>query len=105
MNPNITSKFIEKHMDKPWVWGQYGISSNPNITPEFIEKHMDKPWYWGLLGLSSNTFSKIIEYEKQNNAALIIQKGCHNWLWKPKCKDNTIGINVRNSLRELQIHR
>ena len=52
--PNITPEFIEKHMDKPWDWGAYGLSRNPCIIPEFIEKHLDRPWGWGKYGLSSN---------------------------------------------------
>ena len=33
--------------------------------------------------------------EKRQNAAKIIQAGCDNWLYKPKCKDNTVGIIPR----------
>lgn len=32
---------------------------------------------------------------RRNKAARIIQKGCHNWLYAPICKDGTIGINCR----------
>ena len=31
----------------------------------------------------------------QENAAKIIHKGCENWIYKPLCNDNTIGINPR----------
>ncbi len=99
-NPSITPQFVEKHMHKNWYWGSSGLSSNPNITPQFIEKHIDKEWYWGEGGLSRNTFKKSIEDE----AARTIQRGCHNWLWKPKCNDGTLGINVRLSLKELGIN-
>lgn len=35
-------------------------------------------------------------YEKrQNDAARVIQNGCHNWIWSPLCKDNTVGIRPR----------
>ena len=33
-------KMIENHPEKPWDW--YCISSNPNITIKFIEKHINK---------------------------------------------------------------
>jgi hypothetical protein len=33
-------------------------------------------------------------------AALVIQKGCHDWLHKPVCRDGTLGINLRLLLRE-----
>jgi len=51
---NTLEKFIEKHIDKPWGWGEDGLSENPSITPEFIVKYIDKPWGWGQNGLSEN---------------------------------------------------
>ena len=45
---------IEKYPDKPWCWGQYGISYNPNFTMEWIEKYPNKPWHWGHYGISEN---------------------------------------------------
>jgi hypothetical protein len=33
-------EIIEQHPDKPWNWN--GISTNPNISTDFIEKHIDK---------------------------------------------------------------
>jgi len=36
---NTLEKFIEKHIDKPWGWGEDGLSENPSITPEFIVKY------------------------------------------------------------------
>ena len=89
--------FVEKHMDKPWCWGSYGLSSNPSLTPDFIEKHIEKPWDWGSNGLSSNPFTFIIEKE----AAIKIQRACHDWLWSPKCKDGTIGLMVSKMLKDI----
>ena len=34
-------------------------------------------------------------------AAKVIARGCHDWLYKPKCKDNTIGIVPRIHLTYL----
>jgi hypothetical protein len=42
----------KKYPDKPWEWGDFGLSFNPSITPDFIEKNIEKPWHWGKLGLS-----------------------------------------------------
>jgi len=28
-----------------------GLSLNQSITQDFIERHLDKPWNWGELGL------------------------------------------------------
>jgi hypothetical protein len=39
----LLQEFIEKHIDKPWDWGKFGLSNNLSITPQFIEKHIDKP--------------------------------------------------------------
>ncbi len=41
--------------------------------------------------------------EKEEKAARIIQNGCHNWLWKPVCKDGTLGINVRLGMKGCNI--
>jgi hypothetical protein len=38
----------------------------------------------------------------RHKAALIIQQGMHNWLWKPVCKDGTFGINLRLGLKMIQ---
>ena len=37
----------------------------------------------------------------KHNKARIIQNGCHNWLWKTECRDGTMGIVLRLSLRDL----
>jgi len=42
-------------------------------------------------------------YTRRKAAARKIVEGCHNWVWKPKCKDGTIGIRPRLDLRELGI--
>ena len=37
---------------------------------------------------------------KRNKSAKIIQKGCHNWLWKPICNDGTHGVHCRIGLKK-----
>lgn len=39
----------------------------------------------------------------KNKMANIIQQGCENWIWKPTCKDNTIGINCRITKRQFNL--
>jgi hypothetical protein len=51
-NPSLTPEVIEHFIDKPWNWGEYGLSSNDAIPFEFVEKHIDKPWNWGSRGLT-----------------------------------------------------
>jgi hypothetical protein len=40
--------------------------------------------------------------KKRRDSVIIIQRNCHNWLWKPICRDNTIGINCRLSMEALK---
>jgi Leucine-rich repeat (LRR) protein len=40
-------------------------------------------------------------YTRRKAAARKIVEGCHNWVWKPKCKDGTIGIRPRLDTLEL----
>jgi hypothetical protein len=40
-------------------------------------------------------------YKTHKEAALVITRGCHNWIWKPYCNDNTIGIRPRLDMQGL----
>lgn len=40
----------------------------------------------------------------QNKAAITIQKGCENWLWKPVCKDGKPGIHVKLLMDHLKLN-
>ena len=42
-------------------------------------------------------------YTKRRVAARKITRACHAWIWKPKCKDGTIGIRPRLDMKELGI--
>jgi hypothetical protein len=104
MNASVTPQFVERHKDKPWAWGRYGLSTNASVTPQFVELYKDKPWDWGRYGLAKIMF-KVAEKRKkeENNAATVIQRGCHDWLYKPLLKDGSHGINARLSLKELNL--
>jgi ankyrin repeat protein len=55
------------------------------------------PWMVNALGQKPSIckgLEKFIE-TRRNHAARVIQKGCENWLWKPLCKDGTLGIRPR----------
>jgi uncharacterized protein YjbI with pentapeptide repeats len=43
----------------------------------------------------------IRHYTRRKVAATKIVNGCHNWVWKPVCKDGTIGIRPRLDILEL----
>ena len=62
---NITIEFMEKYPNKPWCWGIYGLSSNRIISLEFIEKYIDKPWDWYCVSSNSNITLEFVE--KYNN--------------------------------------
>ena len=68
-----------------------------NELIKIVEKYPDKPWIWEWL--SQNEFSKhsmvIKRIKRQDHAARTIQNGLHNWLYKAKCKDGTVGIVPR----------
>lgn len=51
--------------------------------------------------LVRNLLRKKLSNLTRNNAATVIQKGCENWLWKPLCKDGTVGIVPRLALKQL----
>lgn len=38
---------------------------------------------------------KVAEKRAIERSVRKIQEGCHNWLWKPECKDGSVGVNVR----------
>ena len=50
-------------------------------------------------------FKEITELKNQVQelATSFIQKGCHNWLYKPECKDGTYGIVPRIGMKNLNI--
>ena len=60
------------------------------FDPEFIDKHIDKPWDWGIYGLSSNTFIVINDNEaykiqtawKNYKTRKLIRKWIEEW-YKP----------------------
>jgi hypothetical protein len=42
-------------------------------------------------------------YTRRKAAARKIVEGCHAWVWKPLCKDGTIGIRPRLDMLELGV--
>ena len=73
---------------------------------EFVD-NVDISWFDKRGGFKILWYNRIkhlqrrmkIRYKlKRNNAAKIIQNGCHNWLYSPKCRDGTIGIIPRLDL-------
>jgi hypothetical protein len=43
-------------------------------------------------------------FTRRKYAAMIISRGCHNWVWKPECNDGTIGIRPRLDMEYLGIY-
>ena len=63
-----------------------------NIPFSYFNNKFDLLWYNKI-----KRFQRLIRrrHNKKVNAVKKIQRNCENWLWKPLCKDNTIGINIR----------
>lgn len=104
---NILNKFVPYSADwkkERHVW--FGIDIRSQI--EYIDfVHVSKlnfDWwdsnklhiqYWGIQRLQR----RIRRRHKRNKAARIIQAGCENWLYKPICRDNTMGIVLKIGLK------
>lgn len=41
-------------------------------------------------------------YARRKRKAMIINRACYNWVWKPICKDGTMGIRVKLDLKYLK---
>lgn len=50
----VTVEFLKKHPDLDYKWGSNGLSNNPNVTYEFFSKFPDKEWDFSANGLSKN---------------------------------------------------
>jgi hypothetical protein len=75
---------------------------DPNITFQTILEYPDKPWSWE--AFSRNTFNFDKKQEKlKNDAARLIQRKMMDWLYKPYCKDKSIGLMVARGMRECGI--
>ena len=66
MNPLLY--LLEKYPEKPWNWSS--ISSNPNITTKFIKKNIDKI---NFTGLSYNKFTYQNRLNEQTYAFWILE--------------------------------
>lgn len=79
---NVFKRFI-----KIWSGNVHPMLKSYDLYLKYIEK------YNYIIHCSDR--DTVYKYLTKDEAARIIQKGCHNWLYKPKCKDGTIGIVPR----------
>ncbi len=68
-----------------------------NHITDFIELHTQ---YYARTLICQRQVKKWLR--RRNRAARIIQKGCHNWLYKGQTKDSKMGIICRLSIKELE---
>ncbi|KAJ3376759.1 hypothetical protein HDU92_009042, partial [Lobulomyces angularis] len=75
-----------------------------------IESVDDVPYdFWSEFSLKGYQAVKRIQkrlsrrHKFKINAVRRIQAGCRNWIWKPLCKDGTIGIRPRLDLKHFNI--
>ena len=64
---NMNLDFIDRHLNKNFIWGEYGLSSNQNLKLEWIEKYPKKNWCW--FTISQNPISQNPNFREE---------------WKPK---------------------
>lgn len=50
----------------------------------------------------SNYRSSLLDKYAREQAAQFIQRKCHKWLWSPKCKDGSTGINLRLGWKSIE---
>ncbi len=104
-NSSISLDIIEKYPEEDLDFE--ALSEHPCVTLQIFQKYRDE---WSFRGISSNQFNfhkvnleriKNCQYAarrwlgKRNRKAIIIQRACHNWIWKLLCNDKTIGIRPR----------
>jgi hypothetical protein len=67
----------------------------PN-TIKFIDNVEKERISFTLKGYQSvRRIQKRMKRRYKKAKAIIIQRGCHNWIWKPLCNDGTVGIRPR----------
>ena len=112
------SKFIEINLFTIFSWKDApqsltSIHLYDNQITEFLWK--DCPDKVHIDGLSDKQSYELREYRsakkiqrvylrhytRRKCAATKVAKGCHNWLYKPRCNDGTIGIVPRLHLKYL----
>ena len=108
--PSVTifhcnSNQIQKIENLPPALGHFNYCGNP-IT------HVDDlpiEWWNQRGGFRIKSYGLIKRLQRRmrirlmikHKKARIIQKACHNWLWKTECRDGTMGIVLKLSLKEL----
>lgn len=63
----VSLDMIENNLDKPWHFGNCGVSHNPNLTADFIKKHPTKEWCFGDVYPELLTLDDLIEISKIKN--------------------------------------
>ena len=99
--PNTLQEFycsnnqITKIKNLPPGLKTFDYSGNPI---KFVD-NIDISWFEERGGFNLSWCNRIKHLQirirlhyKRNKSAHIIQNGCHNWLYKPYCRDGTIGL-------------
>ena len=95
-----------------WEWIPQGLRENLDVIDLWCNRITKLSWegcHWNLKIYPEEyqeEFEKykaatriqrvwLRKYTKRKYAAKVITDACHNWIWKPLCKDGTIGIRPR----------
>ena len=117
---------ITKIENLPETLIYFNFSGNPIRTIENLPRGLKCIWYerdwtryvdnislhwWDQRGgFKLDTYNTIkrlqrriqLRVQRKIHAARVIQRACHDWLWKTKCRDGTMGIVLRLNLKKLR---
>lgn len=96
---NLSSNQIS---EMKWNGCPTGLEKIDSFNNQIINKEWTYKKYQ-----SASKIARVYKYhyERRNSSALKIQRGCHNWIWNPLCKDGSIGIRPRLDMIELGIKK
>lgn len=99
----MIGSIITKIENLPDSLTQFYYSNNPikfvdNVPLDWFNGKFTLRWYQTIKKLQRRMKRR---YLMRNKSALIIQRGCHDWIWKPILRDGKNGIRPRLDMNHL----
>ena len=101
--PNLEYVGLWRNQLTSWSWEHAPI----NLKSVYLEGNQ-LTMSWSLLQYKSCMKIKKAykrHYNRRKIAAKIITEACHDWVWKPNCRDGTIGIRPRLDMEYLLVDK